>query len=43
MDKQQYEAPEMEVIFFPEQDILTSSGMLAKDNGWIDMDDSWWS
>ena len=39
MDKQKYEAPEMEVILFPEQDILTASGpdTLAKgmDNGWI--------
>ena len=42
MDKQKYEAPEMEVILFPEQDILTASGMLAKgmDNGWIDVWDA---
>ena len=41
MDKQKYEAPEMEVILFPELDILTASTTeaLAKgmDNGWIDV------
>lgn len=41
MDKQKYEAPEMEVILFPEQYFLTASTTeaLAKgmDNGWIDV------
>ena len=44
MDKQKYEAPEMEVILFPEQDILTASttDTLAKgmDNSWIDVWDA---